>query len=410
MSKPDAADASRAGGGSDRLEAGEHRPTAIPPSRLTLGDVARPEADLVRDPETQLGRADGRNRFGPLGEQFDRHSPFWIGMSGGLGIGVAYVVAIAVSSSRQVLLLMALALVIAIGLDPVVGLLRRMGVPRWLGVLMVSLAVLAVVGVFLALAIPPLVSETNRLLNLAPHYVQSLQDKSSLLGRLNRQYHVERDLRQALSHGGVRVVGSGLIGAGKKVLGVAEGTFIVTALVIYLLVDMPRVKRAIYRMVPRSRRARTAVLVDEVFARVGGYVLGNVLTSVIAGLGTLVWLEIFSVPYPAVLSVFVGLMDLIPLVGSTIAGFIVALVALTVSLPVAVATAIFYVVYRNAEDYLITPRVMKRTVRVPGLVTVIAVVIGGSLLGIIGALIAIPVAATVQLVVEEVVYPRMELS
>jgi len=331
-------------------------------------------------------------------------------VSGGLGLAVAYLLWIAISSSREVLLLMALSLVIAIGLDPVVVLLRRLGVPRWLGVLIVSLATLTVAGVFLALAIPPLVGEINRLVDLAPHYVQSLQSKSSFLGRLNRQYHVESDLRQALSHSGVRVVGSGLIGAGKKVLGVAEGIFVVTALVVYLLVDMPRVKRAIHRMVPRSRRARTAALVDEVFVRVGGYVLGNVLTSVIAGLGTLAWLEIFSVPYPAVLSVFVGLMDLIPIVGSTIAGIVVALVALTVSFPVAVATAIFYIVYRNLEDYLITPRVMRRTVRVPALVTVIAVVIGGSLLGIIGALIAIPVAATIQLIIEEVTYPRMELS
>ena len=149
---------------------------------------------------------------------------------------------------------------------------------------------------------------------------------------------------------------------------------------------------------------------DEVFARVGGYVLGNVLTSVIAGLGTLVWLEIFSIPYPAVLSLFVAFMDLIPIVGSTIAGLVVALVALTVSLPVAIATAIFYIIYRNAADYLITPRVMRRTVRVPGLVTVIAVVIGGSLFGIIGALIGIPVAAMIQLVVEEVMFDRMEVS
>jgi predicted PurR-regulated permease PerM len=98
----------------------------------------------------------------------------------------------------------------------------------------------------------------------------------------------------------------------------------------------------------------------EAFARVGGHVRGNVLTSVIAGLGTLVWLEIFSVPYPGLLSLFVGSLDLIPIVGRAIAGFIVALVALTVSLPIALSTATFYIVYRNAEDYLITPRVMKR--------------------------------------------------
>jgi len=166
----------------------------------------------------------------------------------------------------------------------------------------------------------------------------------------------------------------------------------------------------VHRLTPRSRRARSAMLIDEVVHRVGGYVLGNVLASVIAALGTLVWLEIFSVPYPVLLALFVGFMDLIPMIGSTIGGIVVSLVALTVSLPVAVSTAIFYIIYRNAEDYLITPRVMKRTVRVPGIVTVIAVLIGGTLLGIIGALVAIPVAAAIQLIVEEVVYPRMDLS
>ncbi len=118
--------------------------------------------------------------------------------------------------------------------------------------------------------------------------------------------------------------------------------------------------------------------------------LGNVITSVIAAVGTLIWLEIFSVPYPLLLSVFVGFMDLIPIVGSTVAGIIVSLVALTVSWPVAVGTAVFYIVYRNLEDYLITPKVMNRTVKVSGLITVVAVLIGGALLGIIGALIAIP--------------------
>jgi predicted PurR-regulated permease PerM len=108
--------------------------------------------------------------------------------------------------------------------------------------------------------------------------------------------------------------------------------------------------------------------------------------------------------------VLVGLLDLIPIVGSTVAGIIVSLVALTVSLPVALATAAFYIVYRNAEDYLITPRVMRRTVDVPGLVTVIAVLIGGALLGIIGALIAIPVAAAIKLILEEVSYPRLDQS
>ena len=370
----------------------------------------RSAADPVGDRPAQADTAAGDSRFGELGKPFDRRSPLRIGVVGGLGLALAYVIWLGITAAAGILLLMVLALVIAIGLDPVVTQLQRLGLPRWVGVALVSFAALAVLAAFLALAIPPIVTEVNALINSAPNYLQSLQRQNSLLSRLNRQLHLVSDLKKALSSGGVSAVGSGLLGAGKTALSVVSRILIVVVLTIYFLVDVPRLKRTLQRLTPLSRRARTAALIDEAFARVGGYVLGNVLTSVIAGLGTLVWLEIFSVPYPALLSVLVGLLDLIPIVGSTIAGFIVALVALTVSLPVALATAAFYIIYRNAEDYLITPRVMRRTVRVPGLVTVIAVLIGGSLFGIIGALVAIPVAAIIQLIVEEVVYPRMDLS
>ena len=366
--------------------------------------------DPVADRAARGDGAGTRSRFGDLGKPFDRRSPFRIGVLGGLGLAVAYLVWLGITAAAGVLLLMMLALVIAIGLDPVVGQLQRLGLARWAGVVIVSVAALAVLGAFLALAIPPIANEVDALVKAGPGYLQSLQRKNSLLGRLNRQFHLVTELKKALSSGGVSAVGSGLVGAGKTALSVVSGILIVVVLTIYFLADVPRLKGTLLRLTPHSRRVRTGALIDEAFARVGGYVLGNVLTSVIAGLGTLVWLEIFSVPYPALLSLFVGLFDLIPIVGSAIAGFIVALVALTVSLPVALATAAFYIVYRNAEDYLITPRVMRRTVRVPGLVTVVAVLIGGSLFGIIGALVAIPVAAIFQLIVEEVVYPRMDLS
>ncbi len=396
---------------SERPDGDPARDQAAPES--PVGDSAQSQAaqpEVAQPSGAQPDEPAGHERFGHLGERFNRRSPFWIGMVGGVGLIAAYVLWLALSQAIGVLLLIALALVIALGLDPVVAMLERGRVPRWAGVLIVSLAALAVVVAFLALAIPPIVSEVNTLVNQAPHYLQSLQSKNSLLGRLNHQFHLVSNLKKALSSGGVSAVGSGLLGVGKTALSAIEDIFIVVVLTIYFVADMPRIKGMIQRLVPASRRARTESLVDEGFARVGGFVLGNILTSVIAGLGTLVWLEIFSVPYPAVLSVFVGLMDLIPIVGSTIAGAVVALVALTVSLPVAIATAIFYIVYRNAEDYLITPKVMRRTVRVPGLVTILAVVIGGTLLGIIGALIAIPIAATIQLIVEEITFPRMELS
>src|SRR5579875_278815 len=370
----------------------------------------RSDRELLLDRRSRVEAVRGGGRFGRLGERFDRSSPFWIGLFGGLGLAAAYVVAWSVSSARQVLLLIGLSFFIAIGLEPVVTLLTRHHIRRGLAVLLVSLAAVALLGGFLALAIPPLATEIQRFANLAPHYLQSLNSRSSFLGHLNHQYHLVSHLKSLLSSGGVKSIASGVLGAGKVILGLATSIVVVVALTIYFLADMPRVTRTIYRLVPRSRRARTGLLIDEVFARVGGYLLGNLLTSVIAAVGTLIWLEIFGIPYPLLLAVFVGLMDLVPIIGSTVAGIIVSLVALTISLPIALATAGFYIVYRNAEDYLITPRVMNRTVRVSGLATVIAVLIGGTLLGIIGALLAIPIAAAIKLVIEEVSFPRLDRS
>jgi predicted PurR-regulated permease PerM len=136
--------------------------------------------------------------------------------------------------------------------------------------------------------------------------------------------------------------------------------------------------------------------------------LGNFLTSLVAGLGTYLWMLALGIPYPALLALLVALLDLIPVVGSTIGGVIVSLVALTISLPVAGLTLAFYVAYRLAEDYLLVPRIMGRAVQVPAPVTVIAVLIGGTLLGLIGALVAIPAGAAIRLMLQEVTFRRMD--
>jgi predicted PurR-regulated permease PerM len=374
-------------------------------------DTQTEDRELLLDREARVEAvSDSEGEFGDPGKRFDRRSPFWIGLLGGLGVGVAYLVALGISSSREVLTLIALSFFIALGLEPLVALLHRYRVPRPLAVVIVSVGAVAVLGGFLAVAIPPLIDQINRLINDAPHYLQTLNSRNSLLGHLNKQYHLVSHLKSALTKGGVSSLTSGVIGAGQIVLSVAGGIVIAVALTIYFLADLPRVTQTVYRLIPKSRRARGGLLIDELFARVGGYFLGNILTSVIAGVGTLIWMVIFGIPYALLLSVFVAFMDLIPIVGSTVAGVIVSLVALTVSLPVAIATAVFYIVYRNAEDYLITPKVMRRTVDIPGLATVLAVLIGGTLLGIIGALIAIPIAAGIKLLLEEVSFPRLDTS
>lgn len=128
----------------------------------------------------------------------------------------------------------------------------------------------------------------------------------------------------------------------------------------------------------------------------------------IAAIGTFIWLEIFGVPYPLLLAIFVAVFDLIPIVGSTIAGVVVAAVALTVSLQVSIATIVFFIAFRLFEDYVLVPRIIGRAVEVPALITVVAVLIGSAVFGIIGALVAIPVAAAVQLLVRELLFPRLD--
>ncbi len=193
-------------------------------------------------------------------------------------------------------------------------------------------------------------------------------------------------------------------------LSAATSVFVVAVLTVYFLASMPRIKLFAYRLAPQSRRTRVILIGDEIFTKVGGYVLGNVLTSGIAGLGSYIWMLVLGVPYPVLLALLVALLDLIPVIGSSIGGAIVVLVALSVSLPVAIATLCFYVGYRLAEDYLLVPRIMGRAVQVPAVVTVVAVLLGAALMGIIGALVAIPAAAALRLLIHEVAFRRLDVS
>jgi predicted PurR-regulated permease PerM len=357
--------------------------------------------------ETEAG-VDDELAYGRVGPRFDRRAPFYMGMAGAAGVAVVFALGAVVVDIGQVLLLIALAIIIAVGLEPAVNWIMRTGAPRWLAVSGVLAIALAVFGGFLALAIPVLVTEATRLANEVPHYLHSLNNHNTFLGKLNSRYHVVRAIQRFISKGGSSQIAGGVLGVGKVVLDLVGSVVVVMILAIYLLADLPRVKRGLYRLAPKSRRARMVLLTDEILVRIGGYVLGNLLTSFIAGVGTWAWCLVLSIPYALLLGFMVALLDLIPVVGSTVGGIIVSLVALTNGLPTAIATAAFYVVYRFLEDYLLTPKIMARTVQVPGLLTVIATLIGGTLFGIIGALIAIPVAAAFKLLLEETTLRHLE--
>jgi predicted PurR-regulated permease PerM len=369
----------------------------------------RDEADLVAAAEAEAAELRGDDQvLGTPGPPVNRRSPFMIGLLGAAGVAVTYGFVHLLTIAAHILALIGIALFLAVGLEPAVAWLTRRRMPRGAAVAIVAVIVVGIVGGFLAAAIPPLVAQTEAFVHQLPNYVAQMKDHSTTLGKLDARFHIQDHVSKAVTSSNGSSVATGLLSAGQVVLTVTASTFTVLVLTVYLLFDLPRIRRLVYRLTPASRRPRIILIGDEVSVKVGGYVLGNLFTSVIAGVGTLIWLFAFGVPYPIVLALMVALFDLIPIVGSTVAGVIVSLVALTVSFPVAIATAIFYLAYRLLEDYLIMPRIIGHAVSVPATATVVAVLIGGAALGLIGALVAIPAAAAIDILLRETVYPRLD--
>ena len=345
--------------------------------------------------------------MGAPGRPFNRRSPFFIGMTAAAGVAVTYAAIRALLGAQSVLILVGLAMFLAVGLEPAVAFLTRRKMGRPAAVTVVLVTIVAALAGFLLAAVPALIDQGTTLIHNIPAYAQQLHDHHSWLGRINDQYHLQTKLSALLNSSDSTLV-TGVLGVGAVVFGAITNTLLVLVLTVYFLADLPRIRALIYRLVPDTRRPRAILIGDDIATKVGGYVLGNLVISGVAAALTLGWLLAFSVPYAFLLSILVFLLDLVPVIGSTIAGAVVALVALTISVPLCVATIAFFIIYRLAEDYLLIPRVIGRAVHVPALVTIVAVLIGGALLGIVGALVAIPAAAALQLLLREIMIPRLD--
>jgi len=374
-------------------------------------ELVAPPDDPVLDTGVRRieAQVDEENPFGRPGARIDRHHPFIIGFVAALGVAVAALLVEAILISRQVLVLLLVAAFLAVGLDPAVRWLVRRGLRRSIAVLLITIAALGFFGGFVAAVIPPIAHQSSELVKNAPDYVHRL-DGNKTFRDLDKRYHitvnVEKRARQGIN---VDAVG-GVVGLGKAILGYVASLLTVIILTVYFLANMPAIKRTLYRAIPRTRRARVGLLTDEILNRVGGYVLGNLATSLVAGLTTYVWLVAFGVPYPVALAMFVAITDLIPLIGATLGAIGVTAVALFHGVGIGIATAAYYIGYQQFENYVLQPRVMKKTVDVAPVVTIVAALLGAAILGIIGALIAVPLAAAVQLILTEVVFPSQDES
>lgn len=304
---------------------------------------------------------------------------------------------------RSVLGMLFIAIFLAVALGPVVEFFVRRKIKRGLAILITYVLLLGTVFGLGLLVVPPIVNGVNDFVGNVPGYVEDLRD-SKTFAKYDDKYDITPKLKEqaeklpthlADAATGLRTVTVGVFGVIVQLVTILVMTF-------FLLLDGKRMLKFAFRELGPERGRRMERVAEDVYRAVGGYVAGNLMISVIAGVLSYLVMLLLGIPFAVPLAVMVAFLDLIPLVGSTIAGAIIAIVAAIVGFPEKlIVWVIFLVIYQQLENNVIQPIVYKRTVQIHPLIVIVAVLIGGSLLGVLGALLAIPVAATVQILVKE---------
>ncbi|TDD30643.1 AI-2E family transporter [Kribbella turkmenica] len=355
-----------------------------------------------RHPDTGMGLP---------GPPLRRSNPFMFGFFAALGVLVAWGLWNALGQARSVLILLLVSMFIAVGLNPLVEWFMRRGLKRGLSVGVVFLLmILAVAGVGFAI-VPVVTDQINSLIRNAPDWLDLLT-KSRTLNELNERYQFIQKAQDYVQDPALaqRAFG-GILGVSRVVANALFSAFTILILTLYFLASLPSVKRAAYSLVPASRRPRVSILGDEVLSRVGGYVSGQFLVAACAGFFMFVFLQIVGLrEYALALAIVVMFTAFIPMVGGLIGVVVVALIGFTMGLWTGVACLAYGIVYQQIENYVIAPRIMRRAVDIPGAVTVIAALLGGALLGVVGALLAIPSAAAILLIIREVWVRKADAS
>jgi predicted PurR-regulated permease PerM len=318
-----------------------------------------------------------------------------------LGVATTMIGLYALYTLRAILVRILIALFIAVSLDPAVRLLARHGMRRGVAVTLIFLLAAALAAGFLISVIPPLVTQGRNLIDDLPDYLTRLQSRSSQFRQLNDRYNISDQLQGLVGTLPGRL-GTGLLGFTGRVFGAVFNTLTVLVFTIYFMADMPRIRSGVVRLFPVDRRPRARQVVDLVVDKVGGYMIGNIIISLIAGLASLIAFSLLGVPFPVPLAFVVALCDLIPMIGATLGAIIGVTVALfSTNLLHTLLVAAFFVAYQQLENYVIAPRVLKTTVELGAAAVLIAGLSGATVLGLVGALMAIPVAAAFNVLLNE---------
>jgi len=361
-----------------------------------------------KSPQVKKAKED----FGAKGAPLNTQHPFYFGFLAASGALVAITFLRALQSASQVFVLIIISLFLAMGLNPTVEALQARKLKRGTAVTAVVICALLIISLFVMVVIPPVFSQANELIDGAPQLIDSLRNNATLAD-LNKQYGVIDTLEskfQSLISDGQLFTGAfgGVVGVGRTVLSGAFSALTVMVLTLYFLSSLPNVTKIFYRLAPATRRERVSKIGDAIISRVGAFVGSQVLIAALAATFVFFLSLVLELPYAAALAMVILFVALIPLIGHFIGASIVVLVALTESPTKALLAFVLYTIYVQIENYVVTPRIMKRSLSIPGLVTIVAALLGTSLLGLVGGLLAVPIAAAVLLIMDEVVFPKTD--
>ena len=345
----------------------------------------------------------------PQNEPVSPRTVFRWAVAAALGLLVVYLGAMAVFLVRDVLVQIAVAAFIALSLDPLVRWMISRRISRAYAVTIIFVLFLGLLAIALWAAIPPLAEQATLLATDFPGYLDELRKKSPALRDLEQRFNLQDKLDDAANALLARSQRDALA-FGQRFFGALLQALLVLVLTIYFMLDLPRLRRAIVRLFPKRHRVNVGLAVNVVIDKVGAYMIGNVVISLIAGVSSFIVLTALDIPFALPLAVFVAVTDLIPLIGATLGAAVTVVVAFATTelWPNTVLLAIFFIVYQQLENYLIAPRVLKNTVDMPSVAVLLAALLGASVMGLVGALMAIPVAAAIKVIATPVMRARDE--
>lgn len=345
-------------------------------------------------------------------------SSFRLGLVGTLGFGVGLLIITSVVSLQTIIVYIVTALFIALGLDPGVSWLEKKKLPRWAAITVAFTVVVAIVTGFIFAVVPVVITQVASVWALQPELAKTVSESTLLSDAQKRFPYLDlsgvTESLTKLATDSLPAITSSAIEFGISILAALFGALIIVILSLYFTSSLNAIMRAAYQLVPASKRTRFIDISEQISAAVGQYVFGQGVLAFCNGILSFIFLSIAGAPFPALLAFIAFLLSLIPLIGTFLGSLVVVLACLIPGVGssslTAVAVGIYYLIYIAVEAYVLRPRLMSRAVAVPGVVVVIAVLSGGKLLGPLGALLAIPIAASIVLLIKQVIVPRQNES